>query len=146
MFLYLTTPSISSSPPSLPNDSPLPVIQRPRVGVEFNQCIRIESGAPSDSLLYCRAGVVFKPSILHTLFHPRQPAINFSFLSRHSSLSLSPGYDYRNIICPSLPRKISIVCRARQPSTSYHSFLQTSAVDEFIIIQYPRAVHMICWK
>ena len=64
---------------SLPSDSPLPVIQRLRVGVEFVKCIRNNSGRLSTPFLYCRAGVVFQVFILDTFFHPRQQVINSSF-------------------------------------------------------------------
>ena len=94
-------PSTSSST-SLPLDSPLPVIQRLRVGVEFVRCFRNISGRLSTPILYCRAGVVFHPG---TLYHPRQQSLNISFL-----LVIRP--DHRHLI---IIIKTSIVSHSLSP-------------------------------
>ena len=77
MLLFFTTPLYFLFSLSLPLDSPLPVIQRLRVGVEFVRCFRNTSGRLSTPILYCRAGVAFH---LDTLYYPRQQALNSSFL------------------------------------------------------------------
>lgn len=137
---------LSSS--SLPSDSPLPVIQRLRVGVEFVQCIRNNSGRLSTPFLYCRAGVVFKSSSLQTrhLLSPTAASHQFFFLSCRSSSSSSRRHGHHNIIGPSLPPKISIFSRVRPLSTSYRNSLQNSAADRFVLTQHLRAVYMVCWK
>ena len=114
-------------------------------GVRLNASEIILGGFRLPHSLTAVAGLLFNSSILHTLFHPRQQAINSSFflvirLPPHQS-----GQDYRGITSSSLPSKISIVCRPHQPLT-HHSSLRDSAADQFVVTQYIRAVHVICWK
>ena len=93
---------------------------------------------------YCRAGLLFNSSIPHTLFHPRQQAINSSFLL---VIRLPPHHlakITRGITSSSLPPEISIVSRPHQPLT-HHNSLRNSAADQFVFTQYIRAVNVVCW-
>ena len=86
------------------------------MGVEFVKCMfRNNSGRLSTPTLCCCAGgCSLQPR------HPLSPtaATHQSLISSlRSTSSSSPGHDYHDIISPSLPPKISIVCRARQPPT-----------------------------
>ena len=140
--LTLTTPSNFLFSFSSPKDSPLPVIQRLRVGLESIDASEITLGGFRLPLLLCGCS-------LQQLLYPRHPpsptaAASHQFLSSfpHSSSSLPPGHDYHDITSPSLSTKL-IFCRARRPSTSYHNSLGDSAVDEIRCHPSLRAVHKV---
>ena len=109
------------------------------------KCIRNNSGRLSTPLLLLPCGSTLQ---LLDPSHPLSPtaaSYQFLILSRHLSSSSLPGQDYRGITSFSLPPEISTVCRPHQPLT-HHNSSRNSAADQFVITQYIRAVHMVCWK
>ena len=126
--------SPTSSLPHCPKDSPLPVIQRLRVGVEFARCIRDSLGG---FRLQLSTTVRVLSSSLLLIRHPLSltaASQQFHVPSCHSSLPSSPTYTHHEIISPSLPPKISPVPRAPPQLLTLHlNSPRNSAVDELVL-------------
>ncbi len=134
----------SSSPPHCPPSLLCQSYRGSERAVEFDRCIRIDSGRLSTpTLLYCRAGVVFQSST-STLSSRTAASHQFLVSSCHPSSLSSPRQGYHEIISPSPPPKTSIVCRARLPSNPYS--IDNATQPQVIFTRYLRAVDMVCWK